>query len=393
MKKYFSILFLVTFVTGISIAQNRSIEFEHGTFAELLAKAKKENKMIFIDCYTTWCGPCKWMAKNIFTNDTAADFYNKNFMNAKIDMENGEGIEIAKKYGIRAYPTLLYLNSDGAQIHRICGAGSVKSFIADGEDAMSPNKQLATAVVNFGNGKVDTKTAADYFSKLDRACQSFNTEMNNYFSSVKEADLYTRGNWDIIYKHVNDYNSKIFQTLESNKETFAKLINADSVESKINQIYANGLWTTLQNKNMVEYELIKSKLKKSKTKEAEKILLQSDISIYQQSQDWAKYAFAVSEYISKCDAPNPGELNGYAWSFYENIDDKKMLENAVEWSKKSIELYPDWAFYDTNAALLFKLGKKSDAQSMAKKAIEKAKESGADAKETEALLEKINALK
>lgn len=393
MKKHFLILFMVTFVTGISIAQNRSIEFEHGTFAEVLAKAKKENKMIFIDCYTTWCGPCKWMAKNIFTNDTAADFYNKNFVNAKIDMEKGEGIEIAKKYGIRAYPTILYLSSDGTQLHRICGAGSVKSFITDGEDAMSPNKQLATALASFGNGKVDSKTASAYFSKLESACQPFDLEMNNYFSSVKESDMLTRGNWDIIYKHVNDYDSKVFKSLESNKEAYAKLYTADSVESKVNQVYSIGLWTTLQNKNMTEHELIKSKLKKSKTKEANKILLRSDISIYQESQDWAKYAFTVSEYISKCDAPNPGELNSYAWSFYENVDDKKMLENAVEWSKKSIELHPDWAFYDTNAALLFKLGKKSDAQTMAKKAIEKAKESGVDPKETEALLEKINALK
>lgn len=393
MKKYFSILFLVAFVTSVSFAQNRSIEFEHGTFAEILAKAKKENKMIFIDCYTTWCGPCKWMAKNIFTNDTAADFYNKNFVNAKIDMENGEGIEIAKKYGIHAYPTILYLNSDGVQMHRVCGAGPVKSFIADGEDALSPNKQLATTMANFGNGKVDYKTASAYFSMLDRACQTFDTEMNNYFASLNESDLYTRGNWDIIYKYVNDYNSKVFQSLEANKEKYAKQFNPDSVESKINSIYANGLWTTLESKNMTEHELIKSKLKKSKTKEAEKILLKSDISIYQQSQDWAKYAFTVSEYISKCDAPNPGELNSYAWSFYENVDDKKMLEKAVEWAKKATELYPDWAFFDTHAALLFKLGKKTEAQTMAKKAIEKAKESGADPKETEALLEKINALK
>jgi len=158
-------------------------------------------------------------------------------------------------------------------------------------------------------------------------------------------------------------------------------------------VYGNGLWTALQSKNMSEYELIKSKLQKSKTKEAEKILLQSEITFQQNALNWSKYAVAVSDYISKCDVQNPGELNSYAWTFYENVDDKKMLENAAVWAKKAIELYPDWAFYDTYAAVLFKLGNKPEAQSMAKKAIEKAKETGADYKETEALLEKINALK
>nr|MBA3971052.1 hypothetical protein [Bacteroidota bacterium] len=66
MKKHF-LFFATIFLINISYAQNRSIEFEHGTFSELLAKAKKENKMIYIDCYTVWCGPCKWMAKNVFT--------------------------------------------------------------------------------------------------------------------------------------------------------------------------------------------------------------------------------------------------------------------------------------------------------------------------------------
>jgi len=393
MKKYFSTLFFVAFVTSLSFAQNRSIEFEQGTFAELLAKAKKENKMIFIDCYTTWCGPCKWMAKNVFTNDTAADFYNKNFVNAKIDMEKGEGIEIAKKYGIQAYPTVLYLNSDGAQMHRVCGAGPVKSFVSDGEDALSPNKQMATLTKMFNASKPSPELATSYFSMLDKACQNFDPELNTYFASIKESELTTRGNWGIIYQYINDYNSKAFQSFESKKETFSKLFPADSVESKLNQVYGNGLWAALQSKNMSEYELIKSKLQKSKTKEAEKILLQSEITFQQNALNWSKYAVAVSDYISKCDVQNPGELNSYAWTFYENVDDKKMLENAAVWAKKAIELYPDWAFYDTYAAVLFKLGNKPEAQSMAKKAIEKAKETGADYKETEALLEKINALK
>lgn len=328
MKKLFSILLFVAFFTPLSYAQNRSIEFEHGTFSEVLAKAKKENKMIFIDCYTTWCGPCKWMAKNIFTNDTAADFHNKHFVNAKIDMEKGEGIELAKKYGIQAYPTLLYLNSEGTQMHRVCGAGPVTSFVDDGEDAMSPNKQLATLTKTFNSAKPSPELAAAYFSKLDKACQNSDTEVTNYFFSLKESELTSRGNWELFYQYVSDYNSKTFQSFELKKETFAKLFPADSVESKLNQVYGNGLWYALQSKNMVEYEAIKSKLQKSKTKEAEKILLQSEITFQQNALNWTKYAVAVSDYISKCNVQNPGELNSYAWSFYENVDDKKMLEKC-----------------------------------------------------------------
>src|SRR6185503_10815231 len=95
----------------------------------LLARAKKEKKMIMVDAFTTWCGPCKWMAKNIFPNDTVAEFYNKNFINAKIDMEKGEGPDLAKKYEVGCYPTFLFIDGNGQLIHRQSGGGEVKSFI------------------------------------------------------------------------------------------------------------------------------------------------------------------------------------------------------------------------------------------------------------------------
>lgn len=95
------------------------IKFEHGTWAEIKAKAKAENKIIFMDAFTTWCGPCKWMVKNVFTNDTVANYYNSTFVNAKIDMEAGEGKELAIQYSIQSYPSLLYIDSNGEIVHRV----------------------------------------------------------------------------------------------------------------------------------------------------------------------------------------------------------------------------------------------------------------------------------
>src|SRR5690606_25367863 len=134
------LLFSICLLSSINItwSQNRSIEFETGTFSEILGKAKAENKLVFIDAYTTWCGPCKWMSKNIFTNDTVADYFNSNFINAKIDMEKGEGIYIAKKYDVRCYPNLLFVDGDGNIVHRTAGADpDIQSYITMGDKAMS----------------------------------------------------------------------------------------------------------------------------------------------------------------------------------------------------------------------------------------------------------------
>src|SRR5690349_11740714 len=94
----------------ISNGYAQGIEFVHDkTFQEILDIAKKENKLVFMDAYTSWCGPCKRMAANVFPDPEAGAFFNSNFINVKIDMEKGEGPGISGKYGVRAYPTLFWI--------------------------------------------------------------------------------------------------------------------------------------------------------------------------------------------------------------------------------------------------------------------------------------------
>ena len=121
MKKLIFLFLTLGVLFGEASAQNRSIQFKEGNWESLLQQAKKENKLIFLDCYTSWCGPCKMLAKTVFTNDTVADFYNKHFICAQMDMEKGEGPELAKRYNVRAYPTLLYVNKEGKLVHNVVG--------------------------------------------------------------------------------------------------------------------------------------------------------------------------------------------------------------------------------------------------------------------------------
>lgn len=118
-----------------SKAEAAGIDFFHGTFAQAQAKAAKENKLIFIDAYTVWCGPCKWMAANTFTDPTVGEFFNKYFVNLKVDMERGEGRDLARRYRVMAYPTLLFVDSNGAVKHRAMGAKRSGDFIALGKEA------------------------------------------------------------------------------------------------------------------------------------------------------------------------------------------------------------------------------------------------------------------
>src|SRR5690554_5612738 len=116
--KYLSIITIVIALIGSSFvwapanADEPGIKFETLSFNEAIQKAKKENKLIFLDAYAVWCGPCKMMDRTTFKDDKVGTVFNKNFINIKIDMEKGEEPEIARKYHVRAYSTMMLTNGD-----------------------------------------------------------------------------------------------------------------------------------------------------------------------------------------------------------------------------------------------------------------------------------------
>ena len=109
MKK--QILIIAFFVSCVTSMMAEGIKFvEEKTFDEALSEAKKENKMLFVDCYTSWCGPCKMMATKVFTQDKVGEYFNARFVSIKIDMEKGEGPAMKDKFGVKAFPTFLFLD-------------------------------------------------------------------------------------------------------------------------------------------------------------------------------------------------------------------------------------------------------------------------------------------
>ena len=133
MKKFiFAILFLTPLFlltqckSSKKAANNTSkqgVKFtKSDNLTDIIDLAKKEDKLVFIDFYTTWCQPCKMMSKDVFTDKEIGKFFNKKFVNYKVNTEKGNGPNIAALYDVRVYPTLIWLDTRGRVIERNEGA-------------------------------------------------------------------------------------------------------------------------------------------------------------------------------------------------------------------------------------------------------------------------------
>ena len=111
-----TILLAFSFTTNKPTDTNNGkggIVFFNGKWKDALAKAKAENKLIFLDIYATWCGPCKKLKAKSFASAKVGTYFNEKFINVTLDGEEGEGIILAEKYRLQAYPTLLFIDGDG----------------------------------------------------------------------------------------------------------------------------------------------------------------------------------------------------------------------------------------------------------------------------------------
>ena len=391
-----SLLLSALFAASCSFAQTKEIHFEKSTFAEIKAKAKKENKLIFIDAYTSWCGPCKWMAKNVFTNDTVADYFNAKFVNAKIDMEKGEGPEIAKLYSVQCYPNLLFIDGDGKLVHRGAGGLEAQDFIALAENAFKPEKRYSKYTEQYASKKSDPAFLLEYMDIMSHSCMSADEVLKDYFGTQKDDALTDRANWEAIRDYSNDPKSREFSYLLKNIDAYKKLYTADSVDSKVKQVLINGGYRAFYTKDATEkdYTSYIESLKSLDYSGTEEVIFTLGLAYSQKNGDWAKYSKLVAEQGDKY-IKDPQEANNISWNLYEHSDDKSALLKAEGWMRKAVEQVPDWYLWDTYAAVLYKLNKKADAKAAGQKAIEIAKKDGVaedEYKGTVELLEKIEKL-
>jgi len=337
----------------IGIIANGQINFETSDWASVQQKAKKSGKIIFLEGYTSWCGWCKWMDKNTFTDKEVGNLFNKYFVNYKLDMEKDPGTGIAKELGINGYPTFVFYDSEMNPIHIEAGALKAVEMIMLAKKVIElpDDKQFYRMKKQYQAGDDSKQLLYNYTVALYQfGNKSYPEVFEKYRKTLSKEDMLTLDNWNLFKEIVNNYESEVYLFIKENRDYYAKL---------------------------------------SSVKEVDQYLLSVEFDYYADKEMWDNYWKAATVLIENYDYFDGSQLNNIAWTCYENIDDKMMLKSALEWAERSVALDKNYYNLDTHAHLLYKLGQYKKALEQAETAIELAKEGKMEYDVTEELVKKI----
>ena len=211
----------------------QGVDFKELTMQEALALAGKEKKMIFIDFYTTWCGPCKMMSSEVFTQEQVGTYFNRVFVNMKVDAEKGEGVELAKKYQVRAYPTFVVLRADGTEVYRTSGARPAEEFIDKIRKGIDPKWSPEGLARRYKKGERTPELVNEY-ALLQM--ETGNIELGNqvireYFNKLSDKKRVKPENLFLYTRYALNYRDPKADYMFAHKDRFVKENGREEVES------------------------------------------------------------------------------------------------------------------------------------------------------------------
>lgn len=337
MKKIISGLLLFSAITAFA---QEAIKFEELPFKDLIAKAKKEKKIVFLDAYASWCGPCKMMERNVFTQKSVGNYFNANFVNARFDMEKGEGRDIAVKYGVRSYPTYLFLNGDGELVSQNFGYMEESMFLTMAQDVNSPNNKKGSLKERFAKGEKDPDFLINIMKLNSSSDFNFAKQASErYFENKKATEEFSKDDVGLLLFFLKSTEDKNYKVFADRKAEIIKFLPEETYKEFDNQIKLGKIVEQSidqQNKKINDDYFMKNAEPLVGKHDAEVKLNQMKLGYYEQNSNFPEYEKAALAYYRNSEAFEPNELLKAAWVFAEHVKTPSSLKKAAEWAEKSV---------------------------------------------------------
>lgn len=425
MKQKFLCVFVFSFpffVFSQAEIESRGIQWtERLTWKQIQQKAKEENKYIFVDCYATWCKPCKEMDQKVYTVDSVGTYLNSQFISVKLQMDvtgkdnadveswHKTAREIEDQYRINAYPSYVFFAPNGEVVSKATGYKDPPTFIQVARNATDTAKQYFPLLKKYKQGKLDHEgtVALINMAKEIGDTADYRQILKSYYAYLnkqKKEKLYTKENIEFIASTLDRSNMVLFKLFYPDARAVNKVMKSSWYANKVvdNIIFkekANSFLGAAEGKAEPDWNILyRSIAKDYKQEYAERVVMDAKMRWYWFYKDMWKYTLVMNDKMEKygSDTTSRSEdfiLNNLAFLIWEAVGNTvnpsqqeiRELKRVSEWMKGVVRRgasatgfrLEQWHMYiDTYANLLYKIGRTTEAINWQEFAILKCKEIG-----------------
>ena len=369
--RFLVVLMLALRTSGVTAQTGQTIYFQEISFTKALQQAAKAGKLVFIDCYTSWCAPCKWMEKNVFVNDSIYTFYNKHFINFKIDMEKGEGIELRKKYAVTSFPTYLFVNERGEVVHRTGSRMEVSEFLKEAQKAVDPSASYAVLKTKYEAGNRSNELLFSYtmvLSRIDRnAAEKVEQEL---LSQLTDDELKSGFGWQVVSKLARSENDRLGRYLILHKTYYETLAGTDAVGTVVNRISMNTMYQLIREKASSEFFKRLDQMRTNADPQIQRNVAMLEMEYYLEVNKPDSFVVVASRSRKGILEYNDADLSFAARrALYAAKGNKAILQEALELARRAVVLNPEeYSNQGTLASICLELKLKEEGLDAARKA-------------------------
>lgn len=350
-----------------------AIAFKDISFSEALKQAKSQGKLVFVDCYTSWCAPCKWMEQNVFVNDSVYTFFNNHFINYKVDMEKGEGIELRKRYGVNSFPTYLFVNNSGEVVHRTASRMSVGEFLKEGQNAVDPTATYAYLKSKYESGDHSSTLLFEYvmvLRKVDRN-QAEKVE-KELLTQLSDNDLKSELGWQVINNMARNENDRLGKFLFQNKAFYEKLAGAEAVKTVEMRLGVYTMNSLIRSQDSTAFFTRLNKMKNAADPKIQRDVAMLEMDYYLTANQPEAFVATANEAMAGILEFNDADLSFTARrANYMAKGNQKIMHQALVMARKAALLNPEeYSNQGTLASICLELRLKEEGLRAAKKARE-----------------------
>lgn len=347
--------------------QGQGVTFSEDGFDAALAQAGAEDKLVFVDAYAVWCGPCRRMSSDVFPRADVGAFFDEHFVSLKIDMEQGPGKAFGKRFPVNSYPTLLFISPDGELVQRVVGAQAPEQLIQQGQLALRKSGSAEDYASKYQQGDRSAKLVAAYVKTLNRAGEP-SLAVANDFLRGEGVDFADEDVLAVVYNACVQADSRVFDLLIEHRAA----LNARYGQAEIDARIEDAADRTLQHGLTYRSEALVADAKAAVAghlpRRAKAFEASADLAVAKRSKD-AGLAYKSAKSLIRANGNRAADNHEMAIELAATFPNQpKTLQLASKMAGSAAKQAPTFEHLFTYARLLHETGRTKPARKQAKAA-------------------------